>query len=242
MNLFHKLSNFFTFTGAIRAFLCWPKFSLSSYLIVNRLKLIGVKPMTVIDVGANVGQFAIAAHKLFDEVSVLSIEANDEILADLKKNTLGLERVEVISTAVGDYDGKANFFINSDSQVSSLLELGSDRKSLFPESIVLNNKNIPIVKIDSLLKQRVLEEPILLKLDVQGAEEKVLIGAELFLMKIKWVLVEISFLDLYQDEATFDNIHGKMKAKGFKFVGIMNFHMSPDCKKLIEIDALFSRN
>ena len=241
LNLFHKLSNFITFKGAFKAFLFWPKFSLASYMIVNRLKLNGVKPKTIIDVGANVGQFTISAYKLFNKVSILSIEANDEILNELKINTYGLEGVEVISTAVGDFDGKTNFFINLDSQVSSLLKIGSDRKSIFPKSVVLKNKNIPIVTIDSLLKQRIVQEPILLKLDVQGAEEKVLIGAEASLMKIKWILIEISFLNLYHGEPTLDNLNDKMSAKGFKFVGVMNYHMSPDCKKIIEMDALFVR-
>jgi FkbM family methyltransferase len=236
-----RIFSLFAFPGAIRAFLSWPKFSIASYLMVSRLKAVGVSPMTVIDVGANVGQFTVASHKIFKKAHILSIEANKSILCDLKKNTEQLSNVEIISSAVGDYDGMVDFFVNSDSQVSSILELGDDRKGLFPKSVVLRSELLSIARIDTLLKKKKLQEPILLKLDVQGAEQQVLLGAEVSLKKIRWVLVEISLLNLYQGETKFDEVYSLMKKNGFSIHGVMNYHMSPDQKSIMELDVLFSR-
>ena len=111
MSFLYKLSQFFIFPGSFRAMLLWPKFSLASFLIVNRLKSIGVLPKTIIDVGANVGQFAIASSKLFESVEIISIEANQDAVEKLKRNVKKISNVDVISSAVGDYDGSAEFFI-----------------------------------------------------------------------------------------------------------------------------------
>jgi FkbM family methyltransferase len=241
MSFLYKLSQFLVFPSSFRAILFWPKFSLASFLIVKRLKSIGVNPKTVIDVGANVGQFAIAAHKLFKNVNVISVEANQDAIESFKRNIKNISKIDIISSAAGDYDGSAEFFINSDSQVSSLLELGNIRSALFPKSTVILSKVVPISKLDNLLSNSILNEPILLKLDVQGAEEKVLLGADLTLQRVKWVLIEFGFFDLYKGEPSFDAIYKMMIGHGFIFKGVMNVHLSPDGSKIIEMDALFSK-
>ena len=51
------------FMEILKALFTWPKFSRTSYKMVRDLRLQGISPNTVIDVGANVGQFAIASKK-----------------------------------------------------------------------------------------------------------------------------------------------------------------------------------
>ena len=60
--------------GALWAALRWPKFSLSAYQIITRAKMLGVLPKAVIDVGANIGQFSVAASKLFQLETIYPIE------------------------------------------------------------------------------------------------------------------------------------------------------------------------
>ncbi len=56
--------------GAVRAIATWPKFSITSFKLVSGLAQQGILPRTVIDVGANVGQFAIASAMIFANVEV----------------------------------------------------------------------------------------------------------------------------------------------------------------------------
>jgi hypothetical protein len=46
------------------ALFTWPKFSISSFLVVSRIIRQGIIPYTILDIGANIGQFSIAAGKL----------------------------------------------------------------------------------------------------------------------------------------------------------------------------------
>src|SRR5882762_8778222 len=113
--------------GALRAVATWPKFSLAAFSIVSRMKQAGVSPGTVIDVGANVGQFAIASTRLFEKAMVIPIEPNPRIVDELRANLPAAVLANVLVTAVGDTIGAAVFHVNRDPQVSSLLRLGPDR-------------------------------------------------------------------------------------------------------------------
>lgn len=142
-------------------------------------------------------------------------------------------------TAVGDSVGTATFHVNRDPQVSSLLPLGEDRIESFPDSRVIEEITVPVTTLDVLFDGVTLAEPILLKIDVQGFEDRVIAGAGVFLKRVQWVLMEVSFSKLYEGERDFETIVSLLKAHGFRFVRPMNFHISPKTGEIIEMDALF---
>lgn len=229
------------FKGALGAMLAWPKFSMASFAIVSRLKQGGVYPATVIDVGANVGQFAVSAARLFGSAKIISIEPDERTAEKLRKNLAAEKNAEILVTAVGDFDGEASFHVNMDSQVSSILELGKDRIAAFPQSTVVEEIRVPVATLDTLFMQRELNKPILLKIDVQGLEDKVIRGAAKFIKEVQWVLMEVSFADLYKGEMNFWGIAVLMEKVGFKFVRPVNFHISPTTGEIIEMDVLFHK-
>jgi FkbM family methyltransferase len=225
--------------GAFTALLTWPKFSLSAFQIISRAKLAGVHPRTVVDIGANIGQFAIAAGRLFRNVEVFPVEPDPRTAEKLRKNVGTSVAVNVHVTAIGDSVGSATFHVNVDPQVSSLLPLGQDRIESFPASKVVEKITVPLTTLDALFGSAALKEPILLKIDVQGFEDRVIAGASQFLKHVEWVLMEVSFSTLYEGERDFEAIVELLKEHGFRFVRPMNFHVSPKTGEIIEMDALF---
>jgi len=205
------------------------------------MKCAGVKPCTVIDVGANLGQFAVAASRLFEGVVVHPIEPDPRTAARLVKILDPTTRQNVLITAVGDRNGEATFNVNHDSQVSSLLSLGADRKSAFPRSTIAETITVPIATLDALFGDAQLPLPILLKIDVQGFEDRVIVGAKRFIERVQWVLMEVSFAALYEGERDFEFIMALMKDAGFRFVRPVNFHLAPNTDEVMEMDALFER-
>lgn len=225
--------------GALWAALRWTKFSLAAYQIITRVKILGVLPKTVIDVGANVGQFSVAASRLFQLEAIFPIEPDPRVAKILGKNIGKPISKNIVVTAVGSDVGERLFNVNLDSQVSSMLPLGVDRIKGYPGSSVIKKIAVPITTLDALFLEKSLSEPILLKIDVQGFEDQVIAGAKKFLTKVQWVLIEVSFAKLYEGELDFDSITSLMKENGFRFVGPMNFHVSPTTSEIIEMDALF---
>jgi FkbM family methyltransferase len=227
--------------GAPRAAISWRKFSLAAYQIISRLKQADVFPLAIIDVGANVGQFSVAANNLMPQATIYPIEPDPKTAELLRKNVSPRVAANIIVSAVGERVGTVSFQVNSDSQVSSVLPLGEDRKKSFPVSTVQESIIVPISTLDVLFEGKSLAQPALLKIDVQGYEDKVIEGARGMLKSLRWVLMEVSFAKLYDGEKDFTFIMTLMGDNGFKFVRPMNFHFSTVTGEIIEMDALFER-
>jgi hypothetical protein len=109
--------------GAIRAIATWPIFSVTSFRMVSALACQGILPKTVIDVGANTGQFTTAAAMIFPNVEIHTFEPVPEIASALKQNVRAFPNVKVYTFALGDRQGHCSFHVNSHSQSSSILPL-----------------------------------------------------------------------------------------------------------------------
>lgn len=240
--MIYKIFNLLSTSGALTALFRWKKFSLASFKVATRLKQLGVFPITIIDIGANEGQFSTAASHILRPKNLIVVEANPILESDLHKNLSHVDNKQILMTGVGNFDGELPFNFNADSQVSSFLNLGRDRLKAFPESVTLETSNVSITKLDSLIDKISTGEPILLKIDVQGLEREVIQGAESLLKRVEWVLIETSFAKLYNGEATFTEMLDIMRTHGFVFIGSVDFHEDPLRTKIIEMDALFARS
>lgn len=230
-----------TTPNAFKAFFTWKKFSISAFKIVKRLTSAGVAPMSVIDVGANTGQFSMAASKEFRHADIYPIEPDPRTATRLRHNLEPRLAANIIRKAVGERDGTITFNVNADSQVSSILPLGDDRQRAFPKSVVMQQISVPLATLDSLFGNIPLAEPILLKIDVQGYEDQVISGAVSFLASVRWVVMEVSFARLYEGEQDFVAIIELMASHGFRFVRPLNFHQAGKNLDIIEMDALFEK-
>jgi FkbM family methyltransferase len=241
MSMFRSIFELCFTPGALKAFVTWKKFSLSSFRLVKRLTSAGVVPVTVIDVGANVGQFSVAASNEFCHADIYPIEPDPQTATKLSQNLPPITAANIIKKAVGERDGTIVFNVNVDSQVSSILPLGDDRQRAFPKSVVMQQISVPLATLDSIFSSIPLAEPILLKIDVQGYEDKVIAGASNILNSVSWIVMEVSFARLYEGELDFMSIISIMSKHGFRFVRPLNFHQVRKSLDIIEMDALFER-
>ena len=96
------------------------------------------------------------------------------------------------------------------------------------------------IKIDPLDNFNFIDKNhgvILLKIDVQGAEELVLKGAKKSLEKIKFILVELSFIELYKNQPLFLDICYLLNDYNFKLSELSDLTYVKS--KLIQGDFLF---
>jgi FkbM family methyltransferase len=140
------------------------------------------------DVGANVGLFSFAASFLAGASgSVLAIEA-DTWLAGLLRRSAGAGRrdvapVAILPAAASDSVGIARFQIARRGRASNFLASspGSNQAGGVRETQL-----VPTVTLDSLLDR--FPPPSLVKIDVEGAEDRVLQGAGRLLSEVRPVL------------------------------------------------------
>jgi FkbM family methyltransferase len=178
-----------------------------------------LKPKTLIDVGANKGQFSLIARHLFPEIQIHAFEPL-EGERELYKAVVS-EPVEVHSTALSDVTGDAKFFITSRSDSSSLLRPGANQQTAY--GVVQSSEGtVPVARLDEFFHPWNLARPTLLKLDVQGAELRVLRGAERVLSLIDAVYCEVSFVELYEDQPRADEIVAFLARADFTLRGAFN--------------------
>jgi FkbM family methyltransferase len=227
---------------ALRALALWPKFSLTSYRIVSSLKRQGLVPGTVIDVGANVGQFAVACAKMFPGVSVHSFEPLPECVLQLRKSAAKLPEIHVYPVALGSSSGDVSIHVNAFRHSSSVLSLGERHRKAFPAAREIGTIEVPMSTLDQQMGSAVFRGPVLLKLDVQGFESEVLEGASDTLLKVDYVVVESSFRPLYEGEKTFVEILKMLGDRGYEFLRPLGWLEDPRNDEILQMDALFVRS
>jgi FkbM family methyltransferase len=127
--------------------------------------------MTVLDIGANIGIFALGMAKLVGpEGRVIAFEPNAASIGRLRRNVElnSLSQVTVETCAVSDYDGTAQFsnaLSDTQGRFVDLPHLPADAKSV----------SVPCCTIDTYLSRTGLK-PQFIMMDVEHAEGRVLKG------------------------------------------------------------------
>jgi FkbM family methyltransferase len=225
----------------IYALLTWPKFSLTSYRMLSSLKQQAIKPNTIIDVGANVGQFAVASAKIFPDVSVHSFEPQPDCVAQLQKNVERLGNVKVYPFALGDAEGEVEFHVNEHSHSSSILPLAESHRSAFPNAQEKQTISVKVSTLDDVFNSIELKSPVLLKLDVQGYEAQTLRGGLKILQRVDYVILEASFKPMYDGEMLFMDIVRLMEEYHFQVLRPVGWLSNPQTGEILQMDVLFER-
>src|SRR4051812_8198505 len=181
----------------------WKPFSTSSFLMLSALKRHRYEFSTIIDAGANVGQFARASAEFYPEATIYSVEALPRVAKVFRANLSDRPSVRLFETALGSYTGTIRFYPNSYDQSSSALQLRDAERPKHAGQVQLDPIDVPIIRLDELLDVNALRGPILLKLDLQGFELEALRGASRLLERCDFVLAETVFEAAYKDEPLF---------------------------------------
>ncbi len=195
---------------------------------------------TVVDIGANRGQFALAARHVFPQARIVSFEPLAGPAALWRKVFAGDARATLIEAAVGPDPGEAQIHLSARDDSSSLLPITARQNALFPGTAEAGTETIRVVRLADALPAADIEAPALLKLDVQGFELQALAGCEAVLDRFDWVYVECSFVELYAGQAFADEVIAWLRERGFVLRGVYN--VTDDRHGLaVQADFLFGR-
>ncbi len=179
-----------------------------------------IEPWTLIDVGANEGEFTAAAATVARIDTVYAFEPQPRCISHLKQNLAEVTNAHVIQAAVGGAKGEVEIFCAANSKMSGALRAvkGICENYSTGDFLPVERLRVPMVRLDDVIRPR---SPIgLLKIDVQGYELEVLKGADLTLRSTSVVLLEINYVPHYEYAATFDQVYRRLHASGFALKGV----------------------
>lgn len=173
---------------------------------------------TIIDIGSNEGQFITEIANLLPGRKIFAFEPISACYKKLIANTKNID-VTAFNTGLSDIKGSTEINISNNFVSSSILEMEDLHKSLYPESHFVKKETIQLNRLDDVLANEELKDAILIKMDVQGYEEKVILGGERTFAKASALIIESIFEPFYEGQWLFDDLYEYFSNKGFKFVG-----------------------
>jgi FkbM family methyltransferase len=131
--------------------------------------------------------------------------------------------VEVFQMALSDSNGRALFRETNAHPASSMLPLAAEHMGeAFPHIKEERSYDVEMRRLDEVLGTRATPDEIIIKMDVQGVEDRVIAGGMKTFGRARAVLVEMSFAPLYQGQSLFEEVHEKLAACGLRFAGARN--------------------
>jgi FkbM family methyltransferase len=198
---------------------------------------------TVIDVGANTGQFARLIHRICPAAKVFSFEPLPDCQSELEATLEQIPGSKKFPFAVGDTTGSVQMQRSAFSPCSSLLNGTKHLGDVIPEAAITNSINVPLERLDDVLIKESLDPGILVKLDVQGYEIPVIRGALQTLERAAVVVVEVCFFRrLYEGQPLFDDIYRTLRDLGFNYMGSPEQYPQKKDGRIVEADAVFERS
>lgn len=179
----------------------------------------------IFDVGAHMGETAHVFVNAFPEATIYSFEPTPSSFGRLSAFARRYPRVRTIHAALGDRDGDAPFFLNKYSQTNSLLPSASGAQKFLvePDQMDLQSTTtVPMLTLNRFCVERGIEKIDLLKMDTQGAELKVLAGAESFMRRsmIPLIYAEVCFEAYYAGQPLFQHVYEYLYECEYRLVGL----------------------
>lgn len=174
----------------------------------------------VLDVGANEGQTVRSFKAAFPECVIHSFEPSVATFARLQESVAREEGVFAWNCALGASVGQQAFLENTNSDMSSFLELKSDGWGA-----VQRREMVEVMTVDRFLAAQAIESVDILKSDTQGYDLQVFKGAAEAMRgnRIGLIYTELIFSDMYASIPPFDEIYRHLLDRGFRLVSIYHF-------------------
>ncbi len=157
-------------------------------------------------------------------------------------------RLTLLPFAIGD-GRERTLHINNDDATSSLYPLNLEHNARFnhiSELRTVEERQVQTRRLDDVLPAGPID---FLKLDVQGAELDVLLGATASLEDTAVVHCEVEFSPIYRDQPLYPEIHSHLAALGFALIDLrtpvrytyLSSAGTPGQDRLLWADAIFFR-
>jgi FkbM family methyltransferase len=199
---------------------------------------------TIIDVGANRGQFALEARAVFPRARLVCFEPQPQAFEALQHlAAMHPARISAVNVALGESEGMAKMQVHLDwDYSSSLLSTTGLAHELYPQQVRQTTIDVPMTTLDTFYasERTAIEPEILVKIDAQGYDDRVIRGGRVLFGKARACIVEINLDNLYQDQGTFRGIFLLLDELGYRYVGNMDQTYDTD-GHIVFIDAVFVR-
>jgi FkbM family methyltransferase len=194
----------------------------------------------VVDVGANVGQYADSLRELGYRGEIWSFEPLASAYAELERRSQGDSSWRATRTAVGAREGELQLHVSQSSIFSSALPVLDSAVSASPDARSVREEVVPMNTLDGLLGSQDLSRTAI-KVDVQGFERDVLDGAAVSLPHVPMVELELTPEPIYEGQMLMLEAVERLQAAGLVLACVENLFRD-DSGRSLQFNGIFVRS
>lgn len=197
---------------------------------------------TVLDVGANLGQYGAGLRAGGYRGRLVSCEPLPDAYAELAKRAAADVRWTSVCAAVGSEPGTVEVNVAANSYSSSILPMTDAHLGAAPGSRYVGTVRVPMTTVAELIgSQSLTPARTLLKVDTQGYESPVLDGAGERLAEFAAVQLELSLVPLYTGQVLAHELCARLAGLDFTLFSLEGGFGDRLTGRMLQFDGLFVR-
>jgi FkbM family methyltransferase len=197
---------------------------------------------TVLDIGANVGQFGATMRRGGFTGRIVSVEPLGDAFDELRARAAADGNWSAERAAVSDRPGSLTMNVSQNSVSSSALPILERSTTAAPQTAYVATEEVAATTVDDLVARHGIDPATaLLKIDVQGYEAAVLAGAADTLERFAAVRTEMTLVPLYEGQSLLPEMIEFFGRHGFDLWYVEPGWVEPGTQRLLQLDGVFFR-
>lgn len=188
------------------------------------------EPKSILDIGANVGQFYNEIKNIFPNSYYYLIEGSESCEVVLETFD-----VDYSICLLSDTEKEVDFYIRKNEPRCTGNSIYRENTSFYDDDQIIVEKK-QTKTLSNLLNNQTFD---LIKIDVQGSEIDIINGGLDIIKEAKGILMEVSLMEYNQNSPTKEFVYEYMDNLGFKPVELIGNINHPLTYELIQQDILF---
>ena len=208
------------------------------YHIVKTLDFYNID--LVIDIGANKGQFGKEIREFGYKKKLISFEPMKSAFLELKEQSKKYPLWEVENLGFGKETSYEFLNISKNSVSSSILQVLETSTNVNQDTKFVSKEQINLISLNEYLsKNDIGDNKVFVKIDTQGFEKNIILGAEKVKDKITGFLLELSIVELYNSAALFNEMISLLNKFGFELWSLERGFSNKKTGRTLQFDAIF---
>lgn len=206
--------------------------------LINSLELKNLRNSLIIDIGAYDGKTSQLFSKAFPEINILAFEANPEVCKSAIKILSPNTKIHLSNYAISNENKTMSFYITSNHVSSSLnrIDQSEVNKTDYKKELDITHKvEVEARKLDDFTADK---DIVLLKIDTQGHELEVLEGAKETLKRTRFILIEMSNHNMYEQGCKYYEVDAWLRTNNFSLTDMIITYRKKGLR-VSEYDAIY---